>query len=122
MKMRTKISGVVFDLHAPLVLAKPGNFDIDRLCERVASLESLTSEFVPRLLALERCFEKVPTPPENSPEGTYLGTDLVGRLEAVEFKAFGLVQSGMPPHLDGRLTAMELKASGFDQSGQHPQM
>jgi hypothetical protein len=100
-------SGVPFDSHAVIVLAKPGDLDIDRLRERAASLESCTSKLVPRLLALERCFEKVPTP---EPEETYQGTDLVGRLNDIELKAFGFDQSGMPHDLVGRLTAMELKA------------
>jgi len=110
-------SDVLFDLYAAIALVKPGDLDIDCLRERVASLESRTSEFAPRLLALERCFDKVPTL-EGSPEGTYL----VERLTAIKLKAFGFDQSGKPPHLVGRLTAVELKAFGFDQSGQSPQM
>jgi len=112
-------SGVSFDPYVVIVLAKLGELDIDRLRERAALLESRTSELVPRLLALEHCFEKVPTP---EPVETYQGADLVGRFNAIELKAFGLEQSGVPPHLVGRLTAMELKASGFNQSGQPPQM
>ena len=55
-------SDVLLDSHAVIVLAKPDDLDIDCLRERVASLELRTSEFVPRLMALKRFFDKVPTP------------------------------------------------------------
>jgi hypothetical protein len=113
-------SSVPYDPYAAIVLAKPDDLDIGLLRERVASLESHTSEFVPRLLALERCFKKVPTPPEIKPEGTDPPrTDLTGRLTIVEYKVFGHDQPG---GLVERLIALELKAVDFDQSGQPPQI
>ena len=81
--------------------------------------EALAEDDVePRLSALERCFEKVPSPEvSTATEEAFQQSYLVGRLTAIELKVFGFDQTGVPHDLMGRLTAMELKALGFVQSG-----